>query len=235
VHREERELPDVDLDEVWRAEAEHVLRGHPDVWLLSQPRNLGTTPALLRAILSVSRVDPDANVLITPSDHHFDDESAFVRAALAATGLSSSDGAHLHLLGIHPDEPVEGCGWIVPGPAGGVAAFREKPPPDEIAGLIGAGALVNCFVIAGRGAAFADLLRHAVARPVWLVPTAVPAEPAVPCVTGEREPAAWAWGPTRAGPEVSVVVGEAPTPARGRPDAPAPRRAKRPDPCSSPS
>jgi mannose-1-phosphate guanylyltransferase len=149
----------------WRAEAEQVLLRHPAVWLLTQPRNRGTTPALLLALLAVRRLDPDADVLLMPADHHFENGSAFVGAALQALHRSAFDQAHLHLLGVTPDQPVEGCGWIVPGPSGTVSAFREKPAPDEVAELASAGALVNCFVIAGRAAAFLELFRQC--TPGW--------------------------------------------------------------------
>jgi mannose-1-phosphate guanylyltransferase len=44
-------------------------------------------------------------------------------------------------------------GWILPSAPGAVAGVRqfvEKPPADAVRGLLGRGALINSFVIAGR-------------------------------------------------------------------------------------
>src|SRR5262249_46375911 len=49
-----------------------------------QPRNRGTAPGILLPLLSILRRDPEARVLILPSDHFVEDESILGHASRQA-------------------------------------------------------------------------------------------------------------------------------------------------------
>ncbi len=109
--------------------------------LESAPRN--TAPAVAVAALLLLEADPDALVLALPSDHVINDVPAF-HAALAQAQILAHQG-RIALLGIVPDKPEIGFGYIQQGNAikdegGGVkdeegtlpasyeiARFVEKP------------------------------------------------------------------------------------------------------------
>jgi len=107
--------------------------------LVLEPVARGTGPAIAAAARVAQARDPDAALLVLPSDHHIDDEAAFLGAVDAGLAM----GAHrLVLFGVAPDHPATGYGYIVPG-GGGVARFVEKPDAAEAERLIADGALWN--------------------------------------------------------------------------------------------
>jgi mannose-1-phosphate guanylyltransferase len=150
-----------------------ALAGVDPATLVVQPANRGTAPAVLYAIERIARVDPQATVVVLPSDHHVADDAAFMAHVETAVAVAAERPPRVVLLGIVPDQPEVAYGWIEPGPAlegwavSGVAMaaavrrFREKPGPAEAAGLLAAGGLWNSFVLVGRTAAFLALFRDA--------------------------------------------------------------------------
>jgi mannose-1-phosphate guanylyltransferase/mannose-6-phosphate isomerase len=78
------------------------------VLLEPEPRN--TAPAILAALLCIVENDPNAMVLITPSDHVVRDESAF--AAAVASGVDVARGGRIVTFGIQPDRPETGYGCL---------------------------------------------------------------------------------------------------------------------------
>jgi len=94
--------------------------------LIVEPVARNTAPAIA---LAAALLDPDAIMLVCPSDHHIADADAFRRAALAAAELAEAD--YLVSFGIAPDRPETGYGYIRKGAAlkGGfaIAEFVEKP------------------------------------------------------------------------------------------------------------
>jgi mannose-1-phosphate guanylyltransferase/mannose-1-phosphate guanylyltransferase/mannose-6-phosphate isomerase len=100
--------------------------------LLVEPVGRNTAPAIAAAALQVAREEPDAVLLVLPSDHLIGDVAAFHRAARQAAALAS-DG-YLVTFGITPTEPATGYGYIEAGEpiANNKGAFRirrfvEKP------------------------------------------------------------------------------------------------------------
>ncbi len=155
------------------------LAATPKVTAVEQPRNLDTGPGLLLPLVQVLDRDPDATVLIVPSDHHLTDAEVFRRAALAAVTAAREHPNRLVLLGAVPDHAETEYGWIVPGSAvlsprssaRGVVRFVEKPPAAVAAELLAQGALWNTFVLAGRARAFWTLARrHLAATAAALLP-----------------------------------------------------------------
>ncbi len=126
--------------------------------LVIQPRNRGTAPAILYSLLRLAEVAPGASVLLTPSDHYVGDEAALVKYVELAFATVELRPELTLLLGVAPDEPETGYGWIEPGPAlrAGqcevlqVRRFWEKPSREVARELMGRGCLWNSFIIVGR-------------------------------------------------------------------------------------
>lgn len=100
--------------------------------VILEPVARNTAPAIAVAALVALRSDPDALLLVLPSDHVIHSEQAFVRATLAAARMA--EGQFLVTFGVEPDSPHTGYGYIRSGPAfsehpsvHAVAAFVEKP------------------------------------------------------------------------------------------------------------
>lgn len=104
--------------------------GTADATILLEPVARNTAPAIAAAALAASAKDPDAILLVMPTDHHLPDTDAFL-AAVSAGRDAAQQGA-LVLFGLEPDRPATGYGYIragAPG-VGGVRAverFLEKP------------------------------------------------------------------------------------------------------------
>jgi len=136
-----------------------------DVNIVIQPCNRGTAAGILFPLLRILRRDPEATVLILPSDHFVGDENGLAAELAGAVAHVRGDGGRVLLLGITPERVEDGLGWITPRGGGSVAriaAFVEKPATDAARAALAAGALVNSFLIAADGRVLLDLFRRAV-------------------------------------------------------------------------
>lgn len=138
--------------------------------IVAQPKNRGTAPAMLYALLRVAAVAPNDSVAIFPSDHYVSDDEAFMAHVERAFGLAVARPDLVTLLGVSPDRPETEYGWIEPaqpvlGPQGWplyrVRRFWEKSAPDLARTLLEDGCLWNSFVMVGRVASLLDLIDHA--------------------------------------------------------------------------
>lgn len=100
--------------------------------LLVEPVGRNTAPAIAAAALQIAREEPDAVLLVLPSDHLIGDLAAFHRAARQAAALA--DNGYLVTFGIAPSEPATGYGYIEAGEpiekhkgAFRIRRFVEKP------------------------------------------------------------------------------------------------------------
>ena len=98
--------------------------------LLVEPTPRNTAPAIGWAAARVARTDPDAVLMVLPSDHHIADVPGF-QATLERAIASARTGA-ITTIGITPTHPETGYGYIEMGDAhagGGltVKRFVEKP------------------------------------------------------------------------------------------------------------
>jgi mannose-1-phosphate guanylyltransferase len=125
--------------------------------LVIQPANRGTAPAILYALLRLSKVAPDACVAIFPSDHFVSDDRAFIRHVDLAFDAIGSRPEMTALLGITPHTVESGYGWIEPGevvtgcaPLFHVRRFWEKPATEIAGELLRIGCLWNSFVMVAR-------------------------------------------------------------------------------------
>jgi mannose-1-phosphate guanylyltransferase len=143
-------------------------RCFPGVEIVAQPRNRGTAAGVLFPLLHVLARDPEARVLVFPSDHHFRRESVFVAAARRAVRAAAAAPARVTLLGAVADSPATDLGWIVAGRGWGPAMaqarrvehFVEKPDPARAVDLLRRGGLGNTLVLAARGRALWNLARR---------------------------------------------------------------------------
>jgi mannose-1-phosphate guanylyltransferase len=147
-----------------------LLRGIEPARVVVQPRNRGTAPAILYALLRVAAADSRGAVALFPSDHHVSDDRAFMAHAGAAFALVGARPGLVALLALTPDRPETEYGWIEPtealeGPDGWpayrVRRFWEKPAPAVARALLRAGGLWNSFVVVGRVATLLGLVGRA--------------------------------------------------------------------------
>src|SRR5262245_14849470 len=136
--------------------------------LIIQPCNRDTGPGLLFSLLHLARRDPQATVAVFPSDHYIGDDLTFMGYVRRAAELVGTFPHKIVVLGICPDRPDPGFGYIIPGAAlagaAGAAAFdvlafHEKPAPKVAAHLIARGGLWNSFVMVFRIDTMLRLLR----------------------------------------------------------------------------
>jgi mannose-1-phosphate guanylyltransferase len=123
--------------------------------IIVQPQNRGTAIGILLPLLHILARDPDARIVVLPSDHHVADEATLTTALQASLRVIALRRERLLLLGISPDEVDDELGYIVPGPAldqnlSRIRQFIEKPNPTLAREYIDAGALWNAFIVAAQ-------------------------------------------------------------------------------------
>jgi mannose-1-phosphate guanylyltransferase / mannose-6-phosphate isomerase len=100
--------------------------------IVLEPVNRNTAPSAAIAALIAARQDPDALILLAPSDHMVANPDELVRAI--ETGLAFAQAGALVTFGVEPDCPHTGYGYIEVAPgrasAGNVLRFVEKPSPE---------------------------------------------------------------------------------------------------------
>jgi mannose-1-phosphate guanylyltransferase/mannose-1-phosphate guanylyltransferase/mannose-6-phosphate isomerase len=117
--------------------------GLADPRVVIEPVGRDTAPAILAAVLMVAEEDPQALMLVAPSDHLIADDEAF-RAAVARGADAAAQGS-LVTFGVVPDRPETGYGYLelerVPqdGAAVTLASFREKPDAAAAESMIATG------------------------------------------------------------------------------------------------
>ncbi|CAM2188960.1 mannose-1-phosphate guanylyltransferase [Burkholderia cepacia] len=109
--------------------------------IVLEPLGRNTAPAIAVAAHIALRDDPDALLLVLPSDHVVQNLPAFVAAVDTAVAIAKQ--GHLVTFGIPPTEPHTGYGYIRCGEAfeagngaHAVDAFVEKPDRERAAELI---------------------------------------------------------------------------------------------------
>jgi mannose-1-phosphate guanylyltransferase len=132
--------------------------GIPASNLFSQPRNRGTATGILLALLHIVHRDPEATLLVLPSDHYVRNEEVLAGSLRAAMAELEFDRRHVILLGITPDEPDPEFGYIVSaggsrGGVGAVSEFVEKPNVATARALVARGGVWNSFIFAAHGQA----------------------------------------------------------------------------------
>jgi mannose-1-phosphate guanylyltransferase len=122
---------------------------------------------LFLALTHVAAHDPDAIVVIYPSDHFVYPEGVFLDVIGNAVRCAQRNVKYPVLLGVQPSGPEPDYGWIVPSVGEPdaprrVEAFLEKPPKSIAEEALAKGGLWNTLVIASRLDAIWSLGRECV-------------------------------------------------------------------------
>lgn len=99
--------------------------------IVLEPAMRNTAPCILYASLKIKKQNPDAVVVVAPSDHWIEDEQAFTKNLQQCFDFCSQENA-LMTLGIQPTFPNTGFGYIEYNQTETAAVklvvqFREKP------------------------------------------------------------------------------------------------------------
>lgn len=126
--------------------------GLSDARVVVEPEPRDTAPAILAAALMLGD-DPEALMLVTPSDHVVSDDAGFRRAV--QDGAAAARSGALVTFGVTPDRPETGYGYLkVSAQARGAAPvmkFTEKPDSETAEAMLATGEyLWNAGVFLGR-------------------------------------------------------------------------------------
>ncbi len=143
------------------------LSGVPERNFIAEPQGKNTAPCIGLSALEVAARDPDAVMLVVPADHWVANARGFRRTLENAVRLAAT-GDRLVTIGIRPDYPETGYGYILKGKtlngriagAAQVTRFQEKPDALTARRLIRQGALWNSGMFAWRAAVLLDSLRR---------------------------------------------------------------------------
>lgn len=126
--------------------------------VLIEPAGRNTAPAVLAAALHLAASDPDAVLLVAPSDHVVPDTAAF--HAAVAEGMRAVEAGRLVTFGITPDRPETGYGYLElsgrpdgSGAAVALSRFVEKPDAATAQKMVEAGSFLwnsGIFLFAAR-------------------------------------------------------------------------------------
>ena len=111
--------------------------------VLLEPAMRNTAPCILYASLKIQKQNPDAVMVVAPSDHWIEDEAAFSRNLQQCFDFCQKENALL-TLGIQPTFPNTGFGYIEfdktdNNPIKKVNQFREKPDYETAKSFLSAG------------------------------------------------------------------------------------------------
>ncbi|MDT3779090.1 sugar phosphate nucleotidyltransferase [Nitrospira sp. MA-1] len=95
--------------------ASHQMALHAGSALLMQPRNCDTRPGVSLALSYLKFLDPDAIVIILPSDHFIFPAQRFRRLVNSSVSALTNHSDQFILLGVLPSTPETECGWVQPG------------------------------------------------------------------------------------------------------------------------
>jgi len=143
---------------------------HPEN-IVVQPCDRGTACGVLLPLTSILYRDQDARVVVAPSDHYVREEETLSASLLEAVAHVDARPRDLVLLGMEPDRPDTGYGWITSSPdveetVRVVTSFVEKPDERLAHQLMQGGALWSSFTFAATGETLMDHFRYALP---WLV------------------------------------------------------------------
>jgi len=144
------------------------LRALPRQNFIAEPQGKNTAPCIGLAALEIVRRDPAGVMIVLPADHWVADVKAFQRTLNAAVKLALRHG-NLVTIGIRPDYPETGYGYIMKGKTTGGAAkpasfqvkrFTEKPALALAKKLVRQGSLWNSGIFVWKAATLLELLHR---------------------------------------------------------------------------
>ena len=145
---------------------QHLPELSPDQ-VIAEPARRNTAPCIAYTALKIHAINPEANMVVAPSDHIILQETAFVETLRAGLDFSARNDALL-TLGIRPSRPDTGYGYIEYSSGAAedsvhkVLRFTEKPPLEKAQEFIADGNyLWNAGIFIWRAAAVLDAFRAA--------------------------------------------------------------------------
>ena len=146
----ERLLPLSGEENFWVITNDHIfevisgqLKKVPRKQIVSEPVARNTAPAIGLAAFILERQDPDAVIGMFPADHVIKDERSFRKVLSEAVELAAA-GENMVVMGIAPNRPETGYGYIEAGDKLGdglyrVRRFTEKPNQQRADEFLAAG------------------------------------------------------------------------------------------------
>lgn len=143
-----------------RREAWPQLDGRTGGMVLLEPRHRETAAGIYLSLTYITARDPQATVVVYPSDHFVYPEYRFLDSVRRAVWTAERFPDRLVLLGVSPDRLELDYGWIMPGdrldtsPSGQIKAvdrILEKPTAAQADAALAGGALWNTSVLAAKG------------------------------------------------------------------------------------
>jgi mannose-1-phosphate guanylyltransferase len=140
-------------------DAESQLADRPHGTIIVQPKNCDTLPGIFLPLTHVYARDPDATVVVYPSDHFIYPEKIFIEIAASAIQAAEDLPDRLVLVGVRAENLDQDYGWILPGPelwqsgsslARSVRLFVEKPSRADAIKIKTSGGLWNTMIIAAK-------------------------------------------------------------------------------------
>lgn len=136
-----------------------------DNQILLEPSRNNTAPCIAYAAFKLQQLNPDANLVVAPSDHVILQEKNFVDTLQRALDFTESEDA-LVTLGIQPNRPDTGYGYInfekkeVTEKVHKVLKFTEKPPLEKAKAFLESGDyLWNAGIFVWRVSSILDALQ----------------------------------------------------------------------------
>jgi mannose-1-phosphate guanylyltransferase len=134
---------------------------------IAEPQGKNTAPCIGLAALEVLRRDPNGVMVVLPADHWVTDVKGFQRTLKSAVALAKKHD-HLVTIGIRPDYPETGYGYIMKsgqlaasgGTAFQVKKFTEKPNQATAKKLIRQGSLWNSGIFVWKASLLLELLNR---------------------------------------------------------------------------
>jgi mannose-1-phosphate guanylyltransferase len=144
---------------------ESQLPASPRTRVVVQPSNRGTGLGVLLPLLVIAKCDPEAGVIFIPSDHYVEHEDLLAEFLRQATAPEALDSDKLTLLGITPNAPDSGFGYLSPAPDSGVGLrpvhqFVEKPDEATARELFRTGSVWSSGIFAGRISQIVNLIQR---------------------------------------------------------------------------
>jgi mannose-1-phosphate guanylyltransferase len=127
--------------------------GIPRENVIAQPRSRGTATGILLPLLQIAHRDPNATLLVLPSDHYVRNEEVLASSLRSAMLQAQRQPDRIILLGVTPEEADTELGYIVAEgdntcSARAVSQFVEKPTAAAARELLARGGVWNSFIFA---------------------------------------------------------------------------------------
>jgi mannose-1-phosphate guanylyltransferase len=147
-------------------EAQVQLADRPKGTIIVQPKNCDTLAGIFLPLTHVYARDPEAMIVIYPSDHFIYPEKSFVEMTAYAIQAAEDLPDKLVLVGVPAQALDQDYGWILPGTklwelddclVRAVRLFMEKPSRADAAVIKESGGLWNTMIIAVKARALWQL------------------------------------------------------------------------------